>query len=77
MHILDPVGIDMKLQKALNPDDIRLAQYVELAFFTVFLLSVFWIFFAFYSYNICFQDCAPFYTIVLMNLLDVDLQLDN
>ena len=26
MHILDPMGIDMKLQKALNPDDIRLAQ---------------------------------------------------
>ena len=27
---------------------------------------------AFYSYNICFQDSAPFDTIVLMNLLDVD-----
>ena len=26
MHMLDPVGIDMKLQKALNPDDERLAQ---------------------------------------------------
>ena len=26
MHILDPMGINMKLQKALNPDDIRLAQ---------------------------------------------------
>ena len=26
MYILDPMGIDMKLQKALNPDDIRLAQ---------------------------------------------------
>ena len=26
MHILDPMGIDMKLQKALNPDDIRLTQ---------------------------------------------------
>ncbi|XP_068741113.1 intermembrane lipid transfer protein VPS13A-like [Montipora capricornis] len=25
-HILDPIGMDMKLQKALNPDDIRLAQ---------------------------------------------------
>ena len=26
MHILDPMGFDVKLQKALNPDDIRLAQ---------------------------------------------------
>ncbi|XP_022794312.1 vacuolar protein sorting-associated protein 13A-like [Stylophora pistillata] len=26
MHILDPMGIDMRLHKALNPDDIRLAQ---------------------------------------------------
>jgi len=26
MHILDPMAFDVKLQKALNPDDIKLAQ---------------------------------------------------
>lgn len=26
LHIIDPVEMDLKLQKALNPDDIRLAQ---------------------------------------------------
>ena len=26
MHILDPLALNLNLQKALNPDDLRLAQ---------------------------------------------------